>query len=181
MKDRISNPIVKSLVEWIIAIGLALLLFLVLRMFVFRVAHVSGVSMAPTLSHDDRVILNRAAIVFGEPRAGDIVAFPYPGNLDEYHIKRVIGVPGDVIDFAGGRFYVNGEPLSDPFSYEAVWSVGNVDFPVTVEEGRVFLLGDNRNVSRDSRCVTVGNVHESEMLGKVFIRFWPFSSFGRVD
>jgi len=181
MKNRISNPIVKSLVEWIIAIGLALLLFLVLRMFVFRVAHVSGASMAPTLAHDDRVILNRAAIVFGEPRRGDIVAFPYPGNPDEYHIKRVIGIPGDVIDFAGGRFYVNGEPLSDPFSYEAVWSVGNVDFPVTVEEGRVFVLGDNRNASKDSRDRSVGTIAHEDIIGRVLVRIWPLESFGQVE
>jgi len=180
-KNRIQNPVVRGLVEWILAIGLALLLFFVLRMFLFRVAHVSGASMSPTLSDGDRVILNRAAVVFGEPRVGDIIAFPYPGDPSEYHIKRVIGVSGDVVDFANGGFVVNGEPLGDDFSHETVWSMGNVGFPLTVEEGRVFVLGDNRNGSKDSRYSTVGTISNQEIIGRVLVRIWPFSDFGQVE
>jgi len=181
LKKRITNPVVRSLVEWAIAICLAFLLFIVLRMFVFRVAHVSGDSMLPTLSDGDRVILNRASIVFGEPRVGDIVAYPYPGNPDEYHIKRVIGVSGDIIDFENGGFTVNGLPLEDDFSHEVVWYMGNVAFPLTVEEGRVFVLGDNRNASKDSRYASVGTVSNRDIIGRVFVRIWPLGSFGRVE
>ena len=181
VKTRIANPFVRSLVEWIIAIGLAVILFFVLRMFLFRVAHVSGFSMAPTLSDGDRVILNRAAVVFGTTRPGDIVAFPYPNNPSEYYIKRVIGVSGDVIDLINGSFYVNGEPLQDAFSDIAIWSTGNVMFPVTVEEGRVFVLGDNRNSSKDSRYATVGTISDREILGRVLVRIWPVGELGQVD
>jgi len=180
-KERITNPAVRGLVEWILAIGLAVILFFGLRMFLFRVAHVSGFSMAPTLSDGDRVILNRAAVVFGTPRAGDIVAFPYPNNPSEYYIKRVIGVPGDIVDLINGSFYVNGEPLRDAFSYDEIWSTGNVVFPVTVEEGRVFVLGDNRNSSKDSRYTTVGTISNSDILGRVLVRVWPIGTFGQVD
>jgi len=179
--SRIKSPVVRSLVEWVLAIGLALLLFLVLRMYLFRIAHVSGESMSPTLTDGDRVILNRAAIVFGDPRPGDIVAFPYPGNPSEYHIKRVIGVSGDVVDFANGEFIVNGEPLSDAFSHELIWSNVTVSFPVTVEEGRVFVLGDNRNASKDSRYSTVGTIENQEIIGRVLVRIWPFDAFGQVE
>jgi len=178
---RIANPVVKGLVEWVLAIGLAVILFFVLRMFLFRVAHVSGFSMAPTLSDGDRVILNRAAVVFGTTRAGDIVAFPYPNNPSEYYIKRVIGVAGDEIDLVSGIFYVNGEPLQDAFSHDTVWSTGNVTFPVTVEEGRVFVLGDNRNSSKDSRYITVGTISNSDILGRVLVRVWPMDALGQVD
>ena len=181
LKNRIQNPIVRGLVEWIIAIGFALLLFFVLRMYIFRVAHVSGESMAPTLADGDRVVLNRAAIVFGEPRVGDIVAFPYPGNPSEYHIKRVIGVYGDIVDFQNGSFIINGQPLDDDFSHENVWSRGNVTFPVTVEEGRVFVLGDNRNGSKDSRYSSVGTINDQDIIGRVLVRIWPFDAFGQVD
>jgi len=179
-KNRIGNPVVRGLLEWIIAIGLAFLLFFVLRMYIFRVAHVSGDSMTPTLADGDRVVLNRAAIVFGEPQVGDIVAFPYPGDPSEYHIKRVIGVYGDVVDFDGDQFLVNGLPLEDDFSYERVWSGGNVSFPVFVEEGRVFVLGDNRNGSKDSRYSTVGTIASDDIIGRVLVRIWPVNTWGQV-
>ena len=181
LKNRIANPVIRGLIEWIFSIGLALLLFFVLRMFVFRVAHVSGDSMTPTLSDGDRVILNRAAIVFGAPRVGDIVAFPYPDDPSDYYIKRVIAVSGDVVNMVDGRFIINGEPLDDAFSYEIVWATGNVGFPVTVEEGRVFVLGDNRNGSKDSRYASVGTIANREIIGRVLIRIWPFDVFGQVD
>jgi len=181
IKTRIANPFVRGLVEWILAIGLAVILFFVLRMFLFRVAHVSGFSMAPTLSDGDRVILNRAAVVFGTARVGDIVAFPYPNNPSEYYIKRVVGVSGDVVDLINGSFYVNGEPLVDAFSHAPIWSTGNVMFPITVEDGHVFVLGDNRNSSKDSRYSTVGTISNQDILGRVLVRIWPIGELGQVD
>jgi len=181
IKNRIANPFLRGLIEWILAIGLAVILFFVLRMYLFRVAHVSGFSMAPTLSDGDRVILNRAAVVFGSARAGDIVAFPYPNNPSEYYIKRVIGVPGDVVDLVNGNFYINGEPLQDAFSHDQIWSGGNTNFPVTVEEGRVFVLGDNRNNSKDSRYLSVGTISDRDILGRVLVRVWPIDVLGQVD
>jgi len=180
-KNRIANPAVRGLVEWILAIGLAVMLFFVLRMFVFRIAHVDGTSMVPTLSDGDMLVLNRAAVVFGELRAGDIVAFPYQGNPSEHFIKRVIGVAGDVVDLVDGVFLVNGVPLDDDFSYETVWAAGNAAFPVTVEEGRLFVLGDNRNGSKDSRYNSVGTVCIDDVIGRVLVRIWPFGALGRVD
>jgi len=181
LRNRISNPVLRGFVEWVIAIGLAFLLFFVLRMYVFRVAHVSGDSMQPTLSDGDRVILNRAAVVFGEPQTGDIVAYPYPGNPAEYHIKRVIAVYGDLVDFRDGRFVVNGSILTDSFSDDEIWYVGNTEFPLIVEEGRVFVLGDNRNASKDSRHSTVGTISNDDILGRVLVRIWPFGSLGQVE
>jgi len=176
-----ANSAIKGLIEWVLAIGLAVALFFVLRMFLFRVAHVSGDSMMPTLADGDMLILNRAAIVFGEPRAGDIVAFPYPDNPYEHHIKRVIGVYGDTIDLVNGRFIVNDIYLEDDFSHEDIWVVGDTIFPVTIEQGHVFVLGDNRNGSKDSRYSTVGNIASQDILGRVLVRVWPVNAFGQVD
>jgi len=180
-KNRIANPAVRGLVEWVLAIGLAIVLFFVLRMFIFRIAHVDGTSMVPTLSDGDMLVLNRAAVVFGEPRVGDIVAFPYTGNPSEHFIKRVIGVSGDVVDLVDGVFLVNGVPLDDEFSSDVIWSAGNAAFPVTVDEGRLFVLGDNRNGSKDSRYSSVGTVSKDDVIGRVLVRVWPFGALGRVD
>ena len=171
----------RGLAEWIIALGLAVLVFFVVRTFLFRVAHVTGSSMAPTLAHGDMVILNRLSYNFSSPRVGDIVAFPYPENPDENYIKRIIGIPGDVVDLRDGVFFINDTPLDDPFSYETVVFPGDVQFPITVDYGRFFVLGDNRNGSKDSRFATVGTILYRDMIGRVLVRVWPFTSLGRVD
>ena len=180
MLKKIPNPYVRSLCEWLLAVAAAVLIFLVVRSFVFRFAHVSGNSMEPTLNHGDTVVLSRVHYLFGEPKKGDIVAFPYKENPSEYYIKRVIGVPGDVIDLTDYRFTVNGVPLSDEFSSEAVLALGDVRFPLTVEDGRYFVLGDNRNGSKDSRYAAVGCVPKGQMVGKVVLRVWPHTAFGGV-
>jgi len=178
---RISNPALRGLVEWVLVIGLAILLALFARNFLFRVTRVTGYSMEPSLSHGDVLILNRFSYLFSSPQVGDIVAFPYPQDPSDFFIKRVIATAGDVVDLREEQFWINDEPINDSFSATPILLPGTMDFPVTVPDGHLFVLGDNRNVSRDSRCVTVGTVPENEMLGRVFIRFWPLSSFGRVE
>jgi len=178
--SRIENPYLRGFIEWVIVIGLALLLALMARTFLFRITRVTGYSMEPSLSHGDVLVLNRFSYLFNSPDVGDIVAFPFPQDPSDFFIKRVIAVSGDIVDLRDDQFWINGVPLEDEFSMMPVLNRGDMIFPLTVEEGHLFVLGDNRNVSRDSRCTTVGTVPESEMLGKVFIRFWPFSSFGRV-
>jgi len=181
MFNRIQNPFLRNLMEWTFVIVLALLLALITRAFLFRVTRVTGYSMVPTLNHGDVLILNRLTYVFSSPSVGDIVAFPYPEDPSEYFIKRVIAAPGDIVNLVDGQVFVNGELLDDAFSDAPIRSMGNVDFPLTIEEGRFFVLGDNRNNSQDSRYTTVGNVYGSDMLGRVLVRVWPFSSFGRVE
>jgi signal peptidase I len=181
LTKRISNPILRNLLEWVIAGVLALLLFFVMRTFVFRIATVSGPSMLPSLRDGDMVFLNRFSYLFIEPQVGDIVAFPNPNDPSEHYIKRVIGAPGDVIDLRMGIFYVNDFPLDDSFSHEVVFITGDVFFPVIVEDGHFFVLGDNRNQSMDSRNSAVSNVPGDVMVGRVAFRIWPMNALGRVD
>jgi len=180
LTKKIQNSMLRSVVEWLIAITIAALFFFGMRNFVFRVAHVSGSSMAPTLTHGDMVILNRFTYLFQSPQRGDIVAFPFEGNPSEHYIKRIIALPGDVVDLRENAFYINNVPLNDEFSFAPILSRGDVQFPITIPDDYYFVLGDNRNGSKDSRFVVVGNVRASDMVGKVFIQIWPLNQFGRV-
>ncbi|MCL2420455.1 MAG: signal peptidase I [Defluviitaleaceae bacterium] len=172
---------IKNLMEWAVAIVAALVLFFFVRNYVFRVADVNGHSMEPTLSHGDMVVLSRVGYWFGEPEAGDIIAFPFRENPSEYYIKRIIGTPGDVVDFQNSRFIVNGQELDYDFAQVDTMSQGDTTLPVTVEDGYFFVLGDNRNFSKDSRYQAVGAISERDMLGRVVIRFWPLDRFGTVS
>jgi signal peptidase I len=181
LKNRIKNPILRGMVEWLVSLGLAVLLFFVVRGFLFRIAHVDGNSMMPTLEHGDMVVLNRLVYVFSDPQVGDIVAFPYAENPSEYYIKRIIAAPGDIVDLSEGFFFVNGLLLEDEFSAEPTRVMGDVNFPITIEEGRFFVLGDNRNGSQDSRTTSVGTVPASDMIGRASTRIWPLGRIGTVN
>ena len=175
---NIGNPYLRSLAEWAIAALAALLLFLFMRNFVFRVADVNGLSMEPTLSHGDFVLLSRVGYWFSEPQMGDIIAFPFSGDPSEYYIKRIVGVPGDIVDFQNNRFIINGQEPDFEFAQVDTFSRGDINLPMTVGDDEFFVLGDNRNSSKDSRYQSVGSISERDMLGRVVIRFWPLGSFG---
>ena len=179
--DRIKNPWLREAADWLVSIGLAVLLFFVVREFVFRTARVDGNSMLPTLEHGDMVILNRFAYVVGTPRVGDIVAFPYAENPSEHYIKRIIAAPGDIVNLREGLFWVNDVMLQDDFSDELVISTGDVVFPIEIDEGHYFVLGDNRNGSQDSRFTKVGTIPANEMIGKATVPIWPLGRIGSVN
>jgi len=182
MLNRISNPYLRGALEWAFAIGIAVVFFIIMRNWVFRMAHVSGDSMEPTLSNGNMVILTRLPFLFSAPRSGDIVAFPNPANPSEFYIKRVIGIPGDIVDLRSGVFYLNDAPLQDDFSTNVIrdFARGDVFFPLIVEEGHFFVLGDNRSGSMDSRHRVVGNISSRDMVGRVLVRVWPLNVVGSV-
>ena len=180
MTANIKNKFVKNIVEWAIAIVIALLVFLVLDNFVVKSARVEGSSMQPTFFHGDRVLVNRFVYLIGEPQIGDVIAFPYAADPSNHYIKRIIGMPGDVMDFADGFIYRNGVRLDDEFSYMQI-SPGTVIFPLIVESDAFFVLGDNRRISEDSRFVGVGNVPRHDIIGRVNFRWLPLNNFGFVE
>ena len=180
--NRFESKLVNNIIEWLLSIALALLVFFVVRTFVFRVAQVTGYSMEPTLSHGDMVLLNRFNFIFSSPRVGDIVAFPpYAHDPSRFYIKRIVALGGDVVDLRNNAFFVNGSLLDDDFSNEEIRQFGDVLFPIQVEEGQYFVLGDNRNGSKDSRFISVGTVSADVMVGRVSLRIWPRNRMGLVD
>lgn len=141
---------------------------------IMPVLRVTGTSMTPTLQNDQVIICNKLA----ECQKGDVVAFYYNNKV---LIKRVIGVAGDVIDISGdGVVSVNGEPLDEPYVSELALGEYDIELPYQVPDNRIFVMGDHRSVSIDSRSTSVGCVAIENVIGKVLLRVYPIDSFGKI-
>ncbi len=172
--------IFRQILEWATAVLIALVVYFFIRACIFRTANVSGNSMEPTLLHGQIVFINRLSYLLSKPKKGDIIAFPYNEDRSKDYVKRIIGLPGDVIDLRDFHFYVNNEILDDDFSKEMLTAFGDVSFPLTVPENTYFVLGDNRNVSNDSRYSDVGCIDKKDIIGKVSFVIWPLSDVGGI-
>ena len=150
-----------------IAILAATLWFPVLRIF--------GTSMEPTLDDGNIVLTFRT----GNMKAGDVVAFYYNNNI---LVKRMIAGPGDWVDIdQDGIVYINDVRLDEPYISDPAFGECNIELPYQVPENRYFLMGDQRATSVDSRNTAVGCVAEEQIVGRLFLRVWPLSEFGKVE
>lgn len=151
--------------------------------FIAQNAVVSGDSMYPTLEDGQFLIVNKFIYHFTEPERGDIIVFDHTeNNQTERYIKRIIGTPGDEIDFIDGYVYINGQQyVEDYIKVVTMPTDPTVEYPITVPDYSYFVLGDNRNKSKDSRYQVVGTVEENLILGRASLRIWPFTEFGLVD
>ena len=165
----------RILVEVIQTIILALVLFFAIN-FVSARIRVDGSSMVPNFHNGDYIIVNRLAYQWGEIQRGDVVVFPYPLNPEEDYIKRVIGLPGDRLAIYGGDVYVNGQRIKEAYLKSPT---ENDLAEVLVPAGHVYVLGDNRNASSDSR--SWGPLEIDAILGKAIFRYYPFDSIGAID
>lgn len=152
----------------------ALVVVTVLFLFCFRVFSVDGPSMKPTLQPDDRVVVSNIGY---KAQQGDIVVLSGTDSEQKPIVKRVIAVAGDIVDinFTTGIVTVNGK--EEHFTDELTTQQADIAFPLTVPEGTVFVLGDNRSVSLDSRSSRVGCVDERKIVGKVLFRFFPLGDW----
>lgn len=167
----------REVYDWVEAGLTAVLCVILLFTFVGRTIGVDGSSMVPTLHDQDRLICSR---LFYKAEYGDIVVVTKPNSRNEPLIKRVIATGGQTvdIDFDAGIVYVDGEALDEPYIAEPTHISFELSFPRTVPEGHVFIMGDNRNASWDSRAAEVGMVDERYILGKVVYRVLPLDSIG---
>ncbi len=171
----------KTLIEIALIIGIAFQLALLIRLFVIPTA-ISGNSMEPGIHDKDYVLANRQVTGSEELQRGDIILFRShlkdESQQEKVLIKRVIAVPGEQVQVTGGKVYINGEALEEDYIKDGTTD-GEIP-KVTVPEGAVFCLGDNRLQSRDSRDFAVWFVYDEEIIGKVFFRLYPFSGFGKL-
>ena len=167
----------KNLLEWIRDIVIAVIIAAIILAF-FKPIIVQQESMQPNFYSGDYLITSRQAYrLFGQPERGDVIVFKshlYDEKGKQKNlIKRIIGLPGDTVEIKNGDVYINGELLQEEYVAEQGLS-GEME-AVTVPEGRLFVMGDNRRVSQDSRSPEVGTIEMESIVGKVVIRLYPFN------
>jgi signal peptidase I len=173
----------RSAVEWALVIGGALLVALVVRTFLVQAFWIPSASMEPTLHEGDRVLVNKLSYDLHDVRHGDVIVFerpddpsdvPHPEDEIPDLIKRVVALPGDVIEARDGVVYLNDEPLDEPY---LVPDTATNDLPrQEIPEGEVFVMGDNRTNSHDSR--RFGPIDEGSIVGRAFLRIYPLDDIG---
>ena len=169
----------RDIYDWMQCIVVAIIVCVLLFSFFVRLVDVVGESMFPTLDNGDKIIVSN---LFYDPKPGDIVVFRKDEYRDEPLVKRVIAVEGQTIDidFDLGIVYVDGEPLDEPYIAEPTSEPLDFSGPVTVPKNCVFVMGDNRNHSTDSRYSTIGFVDKRCIMGKVYFTLYPLKNFGSV-
>lgn len=159
--------------EWVKTIGLTIGLFLFLITFVAQGYMVYGGCMEPNLCTGERLLGNKLIYRFSEPSRGDVVIFRYPRDPSQIYVKRIIGLPGEVVEMRRGRVFVNNHAI-DEHKYLKNRSFGNLP-PRRIGKSSLFVLGDNRNNSNDSRFW--GNLPIDNIQAKACMLYWPFSNF----
>ena len=154
--------------EWILSLIIALVAALLLRLFVFEFTGIDMSSMEPTLNTDNYVFMEKVTYWFTKPAYGDVVICKFPNSKDIY-VKRVIGVEGDVLEVRDGSLYINGKADTTYFSD---YMNGTLP-PTVVPDNCIYVMGDNRNVSIDSRDSGVGPISLDKVLGKALFVIWP--------
>jgi len=154
----------------------AILIALLINLFLAQATRVYGQSMEPNLHSDQRLVVEKISYNFHEPRRGDIVVLKSPKVRSGLLIKRVIGLPGEKIEIRDGQVYINEQPLEEPY----ISNRPQRDMkPVVVPPNHVFVLGDNRNFSNDSR--SFGPVPLDDIVGRAWFSYWPLDEIGFIQ
>jgi signal peptidase I len=169
----------QEILQMSIYLLIVLCLTFLLIHYVGQRTRVQGDSMRPTLHNGDNLIVDKLSYRFQDPQRFDIIVFPYEHKKNTYYIKRIIGMPGEQVRIdQDGTIYINGEALEEDYGAEVMRNPGRAVTEITLGTDEYFVLGDNRNNSSDSRDPSVGNIHRDRIIGKAWIRIWPFSDFG---
>lgn len=175
-KTQTSRSAGREVLEWVISLAVAVALALAVHAWVGQLVTVSGPSMQPGLYDYERVLVGKVEYYFRQPRLGDIVLTRFPNDTERHYIKRVIGVAGDHIAVTGGMLFVNGKQVTEPY----IAGPMNADTEeLIVPEGTVFVMGDNRNDSEDSRAV--GPLPLSYIEGRAYAVLWPLDKIKKIS
>ncbi|MFR3386888.1 MAG: signal peptidase I [Lachnospiraceae bacterium] len=179
-KNRVGS-VMRELLGWLFYILIIIGLTYLIITYVGQRTRVSGSSMETTLSDGDNLIVDKLSYRFQDPKRFDIVVFPYKYEENTYYIKRIIGLPGDTVQVKDGYTYINGELLeSDIYGAKVMIEAGTASEPITLGEEEYFVLGDNRNHSLDSRDPSVGILKREDLIGRAWVRIYPFDKMGVI-
>ncbi|WP_296032712.1 signal peptidase I [Dorea sp.] len=175
------SSILRELGGWILYILIIIGLTYLIITFVGQRTRVSGSSMETTLHNGDNLIVDKLSYRFRDPKRYDIIVFPYKYEENTYYIKRIIGMPGETLQIKDGYVYIDGEQLtSDIYGNELIEDPQTAEDPVTLGEDEYFVMGDNRNHSMDSRDPSVGVLKKSDLMGRAWVRIYPFNNVGVI-
>ena len=179
---KVMKESLKNLLHLTLFLTAVLLATYLLIHFVGQRTEVFGHSMEPTLDNGDQLIVDKLSYRFRDPERYDIIVFPFKYQEKTYYIKRIIGLPGETVRIdEDGTIWINGTALDEQYGKETILDPGPFfadDGEVQLGEDEYFVLGDNRNNSQDSRDPAVGVIHRGDIIGRTFIRIYPFDRFG---
>lgn len=168
----------QDVLELVIYCAVILVATFLIVHFVGQRTAVSGLSMYPTLEDGDNLIVDKISYRLGDPARFDIIVFPAPDDPGKNYIKRIIGLPGETVQIIDAEVYIDGIKLGENYGAEVMEYYGTAQVGVVLGEDEYFVLGDNRNVSKDSRYEVVGNIHRDQIIGRAWLRIWPLNKFG---
>lgn len=189
LAPRAAKQLIRTLLEWVLVAFFALGMALLIRMFLAQAYYIPSSSMEETLKADDRVLVNKLSYRFGDVGRGDVIVFSKPdnapGQINDF-IKRVIALPGETISFADGGVLIDGVPYDEPYvgnnrTFVNGWLTDCANEAPSLDrclvpEGKVFVMGDNREASTDSRFF--GPIDIDSIVGRAFIKLWPIGDIG---
>ena len=176
------KKIIKEVIIWAVEIIAVILLAYFLVEYAVEKTTVVGESMETTLQEGDKIVINKLAYRFSKPKRFDVIVFKQSGKEHSYYnIKRIIGLPGETVQIEDGVVYINDEPIKEKSAVDVIKNPGLSVEPIILEDKEYFVLGDNRNLSEDSRFANIGNVVFDDIIGKAWIRLKPFNFVNELN
>lgn len=174
---------VAAFFDFLQGIVVILSVMVMIYLFVMSPQEINGASMEPNFHNGEYILTNKILYKFKDPQRGDVVIFKSPKNKDIDYIKRVIGLPGDTVELRSNKFYINGQPLDEPYLSPDISIFGGSYLQenkgIVVPDGVYFVVGDNRPHSSDSR--EFGPIAKEDFIGTAFLRYWPFNKTGVIQ
>lgn len=181
MSTEKEKSVLHETISFVIYIGIVFLLTYLVIHYVGQRTQVSGSSMESTLSDGDNLIVDKISYRFRDPERFDIIVFPYKYEKNTYYIKRIIGLPGETVQIDdNGTIYIDGQVLEESYGREVILNPGEAKEPIKLEQNEYFVLGDNRNASSDSRDPSVGEILKEDIVGRAWVRIYPFNKMGFI-
>lgn len=178
-KEKSKPNIKKNLIAFGICVVIAIVIALIITNFVASHTKVEGNSMESTLENGDDIIVEKFSYITSDPERYDIIVFRESESVN--YIKRVIALPGETIQITEGKIYINERAIFDAYGNAKMEDGGIAEKPIKLGQDEYFVLGDNRNASKDSRDKAVGVIKRDQIIGKAWLRVLPFDNFGKLE